>query len=382
MFKLLKNGICYSPKFLGKKDILVVQNKIYKIQESIDEKMLFDTEVIDCSNKIVCPGFIDQHVHIMGGGGEDGPQSRIPELMMGEIITSGVTTLVGVLGFDSITRNIAGLLAKARALEADGINTYIYTGSYGVPTATLMGKVMDDITLIDKVIGVGEIAISDHRSSHPTLEMLRDISYEARVGGLLSKKAGIVHVHVGDGRKGLEPLVQLVENSDFPLEMYVPTHLNRNRFVFDQAIEYAKKGGYIDFTAGQTADMGYTVPDAIKKVLDAGIQIDKVTVSSDANGSIPSDGNDPKVGKVSQLFNDIINTIVSKNLDIETVLKTVTLNVAKVLKLYPRKGALEEGSDADILILEKDSFKVLDVLINGEFFVQNSIAIKKGLYEV
>lgn len=381
MFKLFKNGTCYDPEFIGKKDILVVQNKIYKINDYIEVTDLFDVEVIECSDRIICPGFIDQHVHIIGGGGEEGAGSRIPEIMLSDIIGAGVTTVVGVLGVDSITRNIAGLLTKARALEEEGLNTHIYTGSYRVPTATLTDSVMSDISLIDKIIGVGEIAISDHRSSHPTLDMLRGIANEARVGGLLGKKAGVVHIHVGDGKHGLEPLNELIENSDFPLEMFVPTHLNRNKPLFSQALEYAQKGGNVDLTAGQHDDIGYTVPDALKLIIDAGISIDKITVSSDANGSMPASNGDLGVGKVSQLFEDIKNSILINKLDFETVIKTVTVNVAKLLRLYPRKGTLKAGSDADMIVLNKNDFTLDKVFINGEQFMENGSALKMGRYE-
>ncbi|NLF46231.1 MAG: beta-aspartyl-peptidase, partial [Syntrophomonadaceae bacterium] len=173
MFTLLKNGYCFSPDYMGKKDILIVYDKIAVIADEIPPDKYGEVEVIDCRQCLVCPGIIDQHVHITGGGGEQGPVSRIPEIMFSEIIEAGITTVVGVLGFDSITRNIAGLLAKARALEAEGLTTYIYTGSYGSPTETLTGRVLTDIVLLDKVIGVGEVAIADYRSNHPSLEDLR-----------------------------------------------------------------------------------------------------------------------------------------------------------------------------------------------------------------
>ena len=382
MFKLLKGGICYNPKYLGKKDILIIKDIIYRIEDSIPEEKAYEIESIDLKGKIVCPGLIDQHVHITGGGGEEGPVSRVPELMLSEIVAAGITTVVGVLGFDSITRSISGLLAKARSLEAEGLNTYIYTGSYGVPTATLTGEIATDISLIDKVIGVGEIAISDHRSSHPSPEMLRAIAYQARAGGLTGKKAGVFHIHVGDGKNGLGPLNELTENSDFPLEMFVPTHLNRNRQLFDQAVNYALKGGYVDFTAGQTSETGYTVPDALEKIFNCGVNTDNITVSSDGNGSIPAKGgNKPEVGRVNQLFTDIVNSILLKKLDIESVLKTVTSNTAKVLKIYPKKGVLSPGSDADLLILDEGSLKISAVLINGEFFVKDGKVIRKGIFD-
>lgn len=381
MFKFLKNGICYGPQYLGNKDILIVLNKIYKIDDNIAAENLPNVEIIDCTDKIVCPGFIDQHLHITGGGGEEGFVSRIPEIKLRDIVSAGVTTVVGVLGFDSITRNIEGLLAKARGLEAEGLNTFIYTGSYEVPTATITGKVLKDITLIDKIIGVGEIAISDHRSSHPTLDMLKEIAYEARAGGLLSNKAGIVHIHVGDGKGGLQPLKELVENSDYPMDMFIPTHLNRNKSLFHQAIEFANTGGNIDLTAGQSSESGYSVPDAMELLLREKVSIDRITVSSDGNGSIPSNGTGALIGKVSQLFEDIRVCVLDRKIDLTWVLKTVSENVAKRLKLFPKKGVLAEGSDGDILVINRQDFSINSVFIGGEKFIDNGMVIKKGFYE-
>ena len=381
MFKLLKNGICYGPEYLGNKDILIALNKIYKIDENISVDKLIDLEIIDCKDKIVCPGFIDQHLHITGGGGEEGFVSRIPEIKLSDILVAGITTVVGVLGFDSITRNIEGVLAKARALEAEGLNTYIYTGSYGIPTATITGKVLKDITLIDKIIGVGEIAISDHRSSHPTIDMLKEISYEARAGGLLSNKAGIVHIHVGDGKNGLQPLIELIDRSDYPVDMFVPTHLNRNKSLFYQALEFAKGGGNIDLTAGQSSQTGYSVPDAMELLLKEKVSIDRITISSDGNGSIPSTGTGSSVGKVSQLFEDIRECIMDRKIDLSLVLKTVSENVAKRIKVFPKKGTLAEGSDGDILVIDKHDFSINTVFIGGEKFIDNGSIVRKGLYE-
>lgn len=381
MFKLLKNGICYGPEYLGNKDILIALNKIYKIDGNISEDKLIDLEIIDCTDKIVCPGFIDQHLHITGGGGEEGFVSRIPEIKLSDILVAGITTVVGVLGFDSITRNIEGLLAKARALEAEGLNTYIYTGSYEIPTATITGKVLKDITLIDKIIGVGEVAISDHRSSHPTIDMLKEIAYEARAGGLLSNKAGIVHIHVGDGKNGLQPLIELIDRSDYPVDMFVPTHLNRNKSLFYQALEFAKSGGNIDLTAGQSSQTGYSVPDAMELLLKEKVSIDRITISSDGNGSIPSTGTGVLVGKVFQLFEDLRECIIDRKVDLSLVLKTVSENVAKRIKVFPKKGTLAEGSDGDILVIDKHDFSINTVFIGGEKFVDNGSIVRKGLYE-
>lgn len=376
MFTLLKNGYCFSPDYMGKKDILIVYDKIAAIADEIPPDKYGEVEVIDCRQCLVCPGIIDQHVHITGGGGEQGPVSRIPEIMFSEIIEAGITTVVGVLGFDSITRNIAGLLAKARALEAEGLTTYIYTGSYGSPTETLTGRVLTDIVLLDKVIGVGEVAIADYRSNHPSLEDLRTLASEANAGGMLGGKAGVMHIHLGDGKEGLDSLFRLLNESDFPIEMFVPTHINRNPALFEQGMELWRRGGNIDLTAGETA--GYSIGEAFTRLQENNIDLNSVTVSSDGNGS--SD-NDAGINSINQLFKDLVSCVLDKKMDFADIIRTVTINPAKVLKLYPQKGCLLPGSDADILVLKQKDLTIHRLIVKGQVAVKGRQAVIKGKFE-
>lgn len=376
MFTLLKNGHCYMPEDVGRKDVLIAYDKICDIKDEISLARLWDVEEIDCQDCLVCPGIIDQHVHITGGGGEQGPISRIPEIQFSEVVEAGVTTLVGVLGFDSITRSIASLLAKARALEAEGITTYIYTGSYGSPTETLTGRVLTDLVLLDKVIGVGEIAIADYRSNHPSLQDLRTLASEANGGGMLGGKAGVLHLHVGDGKEGLDSLLRLIDESDFPIGMFVPTHINRTQKLFQQGIELLQRGGNIDLTAGET--VGLSVADALSLLLQKGISLEKVTASSDGNGSSP---HEPGVSFVNQLLGDLRSCILHNHLDFAKVIRIATENPAKVLKLYPQKGCLQAGSDADILVLKKDDLSIFRLFARGQTVVAEQKAVKTGKYE-
>ncbi|MEN6325513.1 MAG: beta-aspartyl-peptidase [Syntrophomonas sp.] len=379
MFKLLKGGHCFAPDDLGVKDILVVNDKIAMIKDDILLDQLGELEIIDCRDCLVCPGIIDQHVHITGGGGEQGPISRIPEIMLSELVEAGVTTVVGVLGFDSITRSIAGLLAKARGLEAEGISTYIYTGSYGSPTETLTGKVLSDIVLVDKIIGVGEVALSDYRSFHPSLEDLRVLASETITGGMLGGKAGILHLHIGDGHEGLKSLFRLVDESDFPLDMFVPTHINRNPQVFEQGVELLERGGNIDLTAGET--VGYSIDQCLTTLIKRDSRLSRVTVSSDANGSAPQGSSQSGVAKVDQLIKDLRICILEKGLEFSSVMNTVTINPARVLKIYPQKGCLGSYSDADIMVLKENDLSIFRLLAKGQMVVENAKAIKKGRYE-
>lgn len=364
MITVLKNIECYAPEYLGIKDIVVVKDTIYKILEP--NSWQFNnayTTVINCDGLIATPGIIDGHVHIIGGGGEEGFSSQISQIDINDILLAGITTVVGLLGADNQTKSLKGLLAKAKALEYSGITTYIYVGSYSVPITTFTGDIVSDMVLIDKVIGAGEIAISDHRSSNPDVKQLFEIATKTHLGGLISGKAGLIHMHIGDGKSGLTLLKQLVQESDLPIEQFLPTHVNRNKKLFKQAIKYTNDGGYIDMTAGE--QIGISIPDALKMLLIHHVNIYQVTISSDANGSIPNGG----IGKIQSLFDDLIKCI-KEGMNPEIVFSLATKNIATRLKLFPQKGVLQEGSDADILIMDKD-YKIDKLFSMGKLMVNN-----------
>jgi len=390
MFLLLKGGEVYSPQTLGRKDILICNGKIIKIADEIKPiKEFGNVEIVDLQGFIVVPGFIDQHIHIAGGGGEGGPITRTPEITLSDITKGGITTVVGLLGADGITRSMASLLAKARALEQEGITTYIYTGAYELPTRTLTGSVRSDLVLIDKVIGTGEIAISDHRSAQPTIEDLTKLAAEARVGGLLGGKPGIVHLHVGDGIRGLSPLFEIVENTEIPITQFVPTHINRIGHLFEQGLKFIEMGGVIDLTSDIKPDAhtktALTPKEAIKKIIENKLPIEKVTMSSDSNGSIPVFDENKRlvkvmVGSTQTLYRDLREVIGEGILPIEQAIKIITENVAKILNLYPNKGCIKEKSDGDIVVLDSN-LNIHSVIAKGVFMMKDKKIVKKSMFE-
>ena len=289
---LIKNAHIYAPEDLGVKDVLVGGGEILRIADQLPAEPAYEMTVLDGSGKILMPGLIDAHVHILGGGGEGGAKSRTPEIMLTDITLGGVTTVVGCLGTDGCTRTMTNLLAKARGLEEEGITTYVYTGSYQVPVRTLTGSIMDDVILLEKVVGTGEIAISDHRSSQPTKEEFARIVADTRVGGILSGKAGLVNIHMGDGEEKLSFLRYVLKNTQIPPTNMLPTHINRSRTLMEDGIDYAVSlGGYIDLTT--SSDPEFLEPDEVKAstglkmALEAGVPKEQVTFSSDGQGSLP-----------------------------------------------------------------------------------------------
>ncbi len=369
MLKLLKNVRLFDPKDQGIKDIIILKDIIYKILSPQKKYEYAFDEIYDCDGKMAFPGIIDGHVHIIGGGGEKGPCSRIGEISFDEIVLSGITTVVGLLGADGKTKSLNSLYAKAKALQLNGLTTYIYTGSYELPPLTLTDDVTNDLLLIDKVIGVGEIAIADARSSHPDTKELLEVSTKTYMGGLLSNKAGIVHLHVGDGSGKIDVLNMLLKNCDLPIDMFLPTHINRNKELFKDGIQYLKNGGKIDLTSGET--IGLSIPDALEYLINIGANLDNVTISSDAHASMPQGG----ICNIKDLFADIKQSIIAKNIDAELVFSFVTVNAAKTLKLYPKKGVLRAYSDADILIIDKD-YSINKLFAMGRLLVDKNRVIK------
>jgi len=388
--KLIQGAAVYAPEYLGVRDVLIEGSRIRKIADKIPVAEAYEVQVIDGNGMLLFPGFIDGHVHILGGGGEGGYHTRTPEIMLTDITSGGVTTVVGCLGTDGTTRTMASLLAKARGLEEEGITAYIYTGSYQVPVRTLTGSILDDLVLIDKVVGCGEIALSDHRSSQPTCEEFARIVGDTRVGGILSGKAGLVNIHMGDGERMLSCLRYVVKNTEIPPSNMLPTHINRSTRLLKDGMDYARTlGGYVDLTT--SSDPDYLEEDEVKAstglkfLLEQGVPEHQITFSSDGQGSMPifdRDGNflGLGVGKVTSLYREVRDAILKEKVDITQALRTVTANPAALLKLT-RKGRIAVGCDADLVLVRQEDLQIHTVLAKGRRMVQNGASVRKGTFE-
>jgi beta-aspartyl-dipeptidase (metallo-type) len=370
MLTLIEGGDVYAPEHLGRQDILLVDGKIGKIGD-VDrgavESLGLDVEFIDAAGCMVCPGFIDPHQHLLGGSGEEGFATQSPEIHLSEIVRAGVTTVVGTLGVDTTMKTMAGLLAKAKALREEGLSAFLWSGGYNVPAVSIMSSVREDMMFIDEVIGAGEIAISDERATEPSIRELAKLVVDTRMGGMLSKKAGVTHFHVGPGKRRMKCLTELIECDRFEIDpcWLYPTHVERSERLMLDAIALTKRGCHVDVDV-QEEDLAKW----LSFYVDNDGDLSKLTVSSDASQKGPR-----------TLFEQIRNCARGHRLPMPALLALVTRNTAEVLKL-PHKGRLETGAHGDLLVLEKDGFDLVHLLAQGKRMITDgSIVVRERFLE-
>lgn len=378
MFKIIKNANVFAPHPLGKKDILLCFDKIVAIEDHLDDiRLPGEVEVIDVEGSRVTPGFFDQHVHLTGGGGEGGPATRVPPIMPSQLLRAGITTVCGVMGTEGTTKFPEELYAKVMGLRQEGLTAYMHTGSYQYPTRTITGSPRKDIITIEPVLGV-KIALADHRCSFPNDDEMLKLVADVRMGGMLSGKKGVLHVHLGDYGGAYEQFERLIARG-LARHHFSPTHTGREPKLFEQAIEFAKKGGVIDITSG--GGNYYPFVECVQRALKAGVDRSRITMSSDGNGSMPKFENGVMVAIVAAPVNAnhmMLKEMVANGIDFETALMMTTSNVADSLGV--KEARLQPGMTANLCVLT-DSLDIDTVIARGVTWIQNGKSIKLANFE-
>ena len=386
IFKIIKNANIYAPKALGICDILIAGEVITYIgSEMPNLSPNLDVEVKDLCGATLIPGFIDAHAHIIGGGGETGYSSPIPPVPLSKFTSAGVTSVVGLLGTDDLVKDTKSLVARAYALRGEGLSAWCYTGGYHFPLTTLTGNAKSDIVFIDPVIGIGELALSDHRSSQITQDDFFNIASQAHVASIMTGKAGILHIHMGDGERGLSLIRDALSITEIPPRIFNPTHINRNQNLFSEALNLSKQGCNVDITAfpeGHNGN-GFSASEAFMKYRDGGYPMDKMTISSDSGGCLPHFDKfgellDVGVGDSSTLI-ITLKELLAAGIKIEDILPALTSNIANLLRLN-KKGVIKQGNDADLVVFD-DNNNIKDVMARGNWHICDGDVKIYGTYE-
>lgn len=391
---LLRNADVYAPQHIGLRSLLLGGGRVLAISDvDVELPESLGGRIIDLSGRKVCPGYVDCHSHITGGGGENGFSSCVPAVGISQYTKSGVTTVVGLLGTDDVSRTTGSVISRVHALREEGMSAYCWTGGYHYPLTTLTGSAKSDIAFIEPVIGIGEFAISDHRSSQPTYDEFIRLASDAYVAGLLSKKAGILHLHLGDGPRKLEFVERALTSSELPARTFHPTHVNRNKALFEDACDLVKRFGiYADITAFplpccgkvRISGKGWFASDAVQEAIKNNVPLNKLTISSDGGGSMPMfdeagvlKGMD--FGRPTTLHATVLE-MLSAGLDLSTILPMLTSNVADLMR-FDRKGRIAVGKDADLLVLNTEDHSIECVMALGKWHIWNGQTLRKGTFE-
>jgi beta-aspartyl-dipeptidase (metallo-type) len=384
--RLVRGASVHAPEPLGRRDLLIAGDRVAAIAERLPALPPdLPHEEVDLGGLHLTPGLIDAHVHLVGGGGEAGPATRVPPVQLTHLSTAGITTVVGVLGTDGTTRSVADLVARTLGLREEGLSAYCWTGNYAVPVPTLTGSVRGDLVFVDPILGVGELALSDHRSSQPTLDEPLRVAADVHVAGMLSGKAGVLHLHLGDGPRGLDLVRRALDATELPPRVFHPTHVNRNKPLFAEACALVARGGCVDVTAFPEDDPGdgLTAAEAIARWLHAGLPAERLTCSSDGAGCMPVfDGHGHicamDVGRPATLTQTVAG-LLARGLELSHFLPVFTRSVADLLRL-PHKGRVAVGADAD-LVAWTPAGQVSAVMARGQWLVRDGRPVVWGRFE-
>jgi beta-aspartyl-dipeptidase (metallo-type) len=388
---LIRNGEVFGPRALGRCDVLAGGRKILAVEKRIDPAGLPGAvDVIDAGGLAVVPGFVDGHQHFTGGGGEGGFHTRTPEMQLSMNTANGVTTAVGVLGTDALTRSVESLYAKTQSFNAEGITALMLTGSYWHPSPTLTGSVARDLVYLQPVIGC-KLALSDIRGPHIEAADLARLASDIRVAALVANKPGIITVHTGVKPGGLELILEVVGRHGMRADMFVPTHVNRkNAELTVQVLELARLGAAVDATcmlSPPAADAPHLTAADFAVLADANGVFDRVAFSSDAGGSLPVWNEDRSrivgmgIGTPASLLAELSRLVNAKGIALEKALCPLTTTPARVYGLSGVKGELTPGADADVLVLDPGRMTARDVLAGGTVMVRNGALERKGYFE-
>ncbi len=180
--------------------------------------------------------------------------------------------------------------------------------------------------------------------------------------------------------KALQPVYDLLENCDVPISKLLLTHVNRNVPLFEQALEFARKGGTIDITSSIDEPVA---PAEGARAVQAGIPAGNARhLSSDGNGSQPffdDEGNLTHIGVAG--FETLLETVqvLVKDYDfsISDALRPLTSSVAGFN--LTGKGEIA-ANDADLLVMTPE-LRIEQVYARGKLMVKDGKATVKGTFE-
>ncbi len=391
-------------------DIYCEGETITRIGPGIDTATLpSDTEVIDASGKYVFPGFIDPHVHIhlpfMGTNAKDDYESASKAALVGgtttliEMICPGpddepmeafhewndkaaalaavdYTFHMAVVRFDDLAKEQLGKIVSEHGIASFKI-FLAYKGALNLDDSDLfdlltMAKELGVITTahcenadaIDamqaKLLGEGKTGPQWHEPSRPVCVEAEGVHHLATFAELTGAHIYVVHTSCADAveaaieaqLRGVDIWVEAVaphltldetyaQSPDFEGAKYVmspPLRAKENQNVLWNGL----KSGAVSTIGTDHA------PFDFKGQKDMGV---------DAFTKIPNG-----IPSVQERV-DLIHTfgVLTGKIDLCTMVRACSTKAAQLFGLYPRKGSISVGADADLVVYDPNCVHTLGV---------------------
>lgn len=377
---LIKNGKIYTmaKDVYENGDILIEDGKIKKVAREIKD---YTGEIIDASGTIVIPGMIDAHCHLgmwesgMGFEGSDGNEATDPitpemraidginpmDQYFDRAVEAGITTVMtgpgsaNVVGGQFVVMKTYGnnvdkmkIVEPAAMKIAFGENPKrVYSGKGKMPS-TRMGTA----ALLRKTLMEAENYKAKKENAEKKGDFFeKNIKMEAFLPVLEGNMPLKAHCHRAD-----DILTAIRIAKEFNLKLTLD-HCSEGHLISDDVKE-----------SGCPAIIGPTMSNKSKiEVQNKSFETPAVLMHKGVKVAIMTDH---PVIEINYL--PICAGLAQKagNLTFEEALSTITINAAEILGVSDRLGSIEEGKDADIVILDGNPLdtytNTLYTIINGE----------------
>ena len=412
---VVKGGQVVTPQAVGEMDVGIQGEKIVAVgwAGTLSEQA---TQVIDASGKIVIPGGIEPHAHIgipvpSAWSGQPDIMTQPPQDASRAAAFGGVTTIVdfaGDLSFaeveDATPKSIMSVVEERRSVFRTHAYTdytfhYILAGAVAPETIGEIGEA------IQEGIASFKIFTTFHPIRVPYGHLWTIFAEVAKHGGIMAvhaeedevvrymteklKREGrdqgynlhLVHNNISEDL-AFRHIIRLAQHTEAGIYF---VHTTAKEGV--AAIAEARNAGqpvygealhnYLQFTCEDYKKPGgtaiHTYP-AIKFADDR-----DALIAGLMDGRLATTATDEyTTHKGPKLWGDTIETVcgghngietrmpvaftkfvAERNMSLQRFVDITSANAAKLLGLYPRKGAIQPGSDADLVLIDPDMNKTL-----------------------
>ncbi len=393
---LIKNGLVVDTEWMRHSDILISGSKIKRVAPFIDYDTLPpDTTVVRADGLCVLPGIIDAHTHyhLVSRGTVTADSFREGSRLAA---FGGVTTVVDFADDNKVSL-LDSLHQRRKEMVPMAIDYALHQGVYkyrsdikkelesikraGVGTLKIFTTYKDVGYLVDnrdelksifkdaKDLGlmvtvhceddeiISTISASwkgtykpiDHASLRPAEAEAKAIEYVGNIAGELGMPVYIVHL---SSKKGLEAVRQLRMNGVKVFVETTPHYL----FLTKEKLEGADGPLYVMTPPLRSAEDNEALQEAL---VNGEIQVvatdhcsftrEQKLESDDCRTIYPGIPGTEEMLPLIHTF-----ALTSGKLSLSQIVNLLSTGPAKLFGLYPEKGSLEVGTDADITIFDPD----------------------------